>query len=265
MKLLLLTLILVSEALSAFEISNNNAFLSGLANSTVATKTYPAAYLINPATSIFTDSPFAGISYFRPFSISELTFAQIITSIPLKSFATGLALSTFGTNIYQEHKGTFNLSHSFLKKRLSLGLNFHWFHLSVENYQSYNSWGLDVGIEYEINPHLFSGFVLNNLNQPQINGYPEEIPVIACWGVTLKLDERFLTHFALQKESRYPASLLLGFNYILSPFISIQSGFTTYPAQPTIGCQLHPSILTVYYSFRYHMHLGGTHFWGVSF
>lgn len=265
MKIILIIFFCALNLFASFETSNNSAFQGGLANSTIAADNQTPTFLINPATSSASHNFFAGISYYRPYGLSELNSGEFVITAPFKNLVTGIDLSTFGSKQYRENRISFNLSTSFLNKKLSAGANFHWYHITVQNYQNSSSLGLDVGVQYKITPGIFSGFAINNVNQPKINGYAEEIPVITTWGFMVKLDDHLTTHIAVRKESWFAPSLLLGVNFFVNQSLSLQTGFNTYPSVPSLGFKLNKSKITIYYSFQYHMLLGATHYWGISF
>jgi len=265
MKTLVFTLCFIIESYAAFEFSATNAFLKGMANSTIATTQFFSAFLLNPAISSAVKEGNLGLTYFKPYGISELNYAGLVFNIPFKNIGTGLAVSTFGNQLYRESQFIINFSKSFFKNKLFAGFNTHWYSVSVERYGNTNSLGMDAGLQYVINSKMLIGFSIHNFNQPELNGCQEEIPVITNWGISVGVDDRFHAYLAIQKDAWFPLNFMLGMNFKASSTFSVQSGFSTYPSSPTIGFYLERSKIRVNYVFQYHFDLGVTHLWGVSF
>jgi hypothetical protein len=234
----------------------------GVSGSMVATSRVYSAYLLNPATAAAVDQHHLGLLYFQPFGLPEIGFASLISHFRSNDYGAGVTISTFGNEIYRENQLIFNLARSFLEEQLYLGLNIRWNHLNVKNYLSLNGLSIDTGILYMLHSKILMGFSLLNLNQPA--GKPEEIPLTTNWGMSFELGEKFDAYIAVQKDSWYPASMRVGFEARLSSLFTLQNGFNTYPAVPSLGLTLNRNKIAIHYAFQYHFDLGGTHFWGIS-
>lgn len=265
MKTIFSCLLITLELHAAFEISNSQAFLSGMSNSVVATKQFHSAFQINPAVSSVTKKMNISLSYYKPFNLTELNFASIITNFKYKGFGVGFTFSCFGNSIYEENHFTINLSHSVISNKLDFGANLNWYSLKVKNYGSIHAVGLDVGVQYTIHSNLLAAFSIQNVNQPVLQSKSNEIPVVTNWGLELNIDDQFSTNIAVVKESWFPVSFHFGLLYKASSFIAFNSGFNTNPAVPSLGLRFTPNWISINYAIQYHFELGPTHFWGLSF
>ncbi len=264
MRIIILTIFLISDAFAAFELGGMNAFINGTANSSVATNEFFSAFLINPAITSAVKNSNLGLHYFRPYGLKEVNSAGLMLNTHIAQAGLGFAIGSFGNSLYRENQVTLNASKIFYKN-LAVGINFHWYSLHFQNYGNMNSFGLDGGVQFKINPRLTAGFSVNNFNQPTLNGYSEEIPIISRLGISAVITEHFRGYVAVQKDAWFPINVLFGMNFNASSLLSIQSGFNTYPSVPVIGFRVQRKWMVVNYVFQYHFDLGATHFWGISF
>ncbi len=265
MKRVIVLFFLYSNLFSAFELQTENVFLSGSANSGLAQKSMFASFLLNPAASVFTEKARLGIGYFKPFGFKGLHYAGLIGNFRWRQKGIGGAFFSFGNDLYRESVVTVNASRMFISESFSLGFNVHWYAVEVKNYGSANSFGVDAGALYAITDHFFTGFSIRNLNQPRLNGHSEEIPVVTSLGIAGVVDDVFHMSLAIQKDGQFPPAFLMGIIFRVNQSFIVQSGFSTYPAVPSIGFQFQRKRLAIHYALKYHFELGATHFWGISF
>lgn len=265
MKTILLIFLATCSLQAAFEFCVTDPLIRGTAGSMVAQEGSYAGYLLNPALSAASADLTVGLVYFRPFGMSELSSAAIITRFSLRSLGSGLSFSTFGNDLYRENQMTANISGKVLAERLLLGVNLHWFSLQAEKFENLNTFSLDAGLQYLPHDRLLIGFSVHNLNQPALNGRHQEIPLITSLGMAFRMHERFISYISLHKDFRYAPSLCLGFTMNLAPSLQLHSGVNTYPSIPSLGMSFMKKWIAVQYAFQYHFDLGGTHFWGISF
>lgn len=265
MKQLFFTFLIAGNLYSAFEVSNSNSFLSGIANSSIATDHFFSAYLINPAVSASLHNINIGLSYYNPFGIQGLNYAGVVANIPFRNMGAGLSIFTFGGELYRENQLTLNFSGSLLENRFQAGFNLKGYLIHAKHYGNIQSLGIDVGMQYKLSPQFYTGFSVQNINQPALNGNQEEIPFISSWGFSFKPDNQFSTYLAVQKDAWFPVALLIGVDFRANSVLSVQSGLNTHPSVPSAGFRLRWNQITVNYVFQYHFDLGATHFWGISF
>jgi hypothetical protein len=249
---------------AAFDSANANVFLGNASSSFLATRHFFAAFMINPAVSAAVSHSNIGIYYHRPHNLAKLHKAGILANFHFRGFGAGMAISSFGNDLYQENQLIVNLSKGFVSNKFFLGLNFRWNSLYVRSYDSDDVMGVDFGLQYLVSHSMMVGFSLLNFNRPQLHGSRKEIPLITSWGLAWEIDEYFTSYLSVQKDSWFPVSLRFGLIFKPNSFLLLRTGFTSYPSVPSIGFQLTGGWVSINYAFQYHFDLGSTHFWGLS-
>jgi hypothetical protein len=265
MKKFFLLILFSFELQAAFEISHTEAFSGGMVNNTVATKKYFSAFLLNPAVTAIIPTFNIGLSYFRPFGISELNCGNFVSNFHLKDFGFGFSITNLGNGIYQENRFTWNVSRHLITHKMLLGINLNWYNLQVENYLSTHTIGLDVGMQYAINSDFLLAASVQNVNNPSIQHHQNELPVVLNLGLAAYFDDKFCSNIAFRKDIWLPASLHFGVSYQANTSLLLQSGLHTDPTVPTVGFSLTRKVIAVHYALQYHFSLGATHLWGLSF
>jgi hypothetical protein len=259
-------LILISfELQAAFEISHTEAFSGGLVNSTVATKNFFSAFLLNPAVTAVIPTFNVGLSYFRPFGITELNCGNFISNFRFKDIGFGFSVTNLGNEIYRENRFTWNISRHLLTHKMLLGMNLNWYTIRVENYQSAQAIGMDVGMQYAINPDLLVAMSVQNVNNPSLLHHRNELPVVFNLGLAVYFDDKFCSNIAFRKDAWLPASLHFGISYQANTSFILHSGLHTDPTIPTVGFSFKRKGVAIHYALHYHFSLGATHLWGLSF
>ncbi len=264
MKTILFTSIFAVNLFAAFEYSNSNAFVNGTAGSSIASSQFFSGFLLNPAVSADLEAINVGLTYSRPYGISELVQAGIIANYLHAPYGIGVSFSSFGNNVFRESRLSFNLSRLFLDDKVSIGTNLHWYSIHAENYEIVNSLGVDVGVFYKISPSVNTGFSVQNINQPKIRNHAEELPLVTSWGFSFMPDEHISTYVAVQKDAWHPLAIHCGVNVRANSYFSLQSGFSSYPSVPALGVHFKQNWFNLAYVFQYHFELGATHLWGIS-
>jgi hypothetical protein len=264
MKMLYLLILYSLPLFAAFEFSLVDANLSGLSGSAAASDQIYSAYLLNPAVTSALDHHNLGIQYFKPYGMSELNSGSLVSNIITPYFNSGVAVSTLGNEIYSENQVIVNLSRGLINQKFMIGLNLRWYSIQAKNYNTLNTLGMDVGLQYKIHPSLLMGFSILNLNQPSFYQKKEELPSVINWGMQINLTEQFTSFVSIQKDSWFSPSVRLGFSFWVNSFIRLQSGVNSYPTIPAVGFHVRRNWAAVDYSLQYHFDLGITHFWGIS-
>ena len=265
MKILCLLLICSLKAYGAFEVSSQDPFTGSLSNSVVASNNHFSAFLLNPSVTASIKEMNIGLIYFKPYTISELNAGGLVSNFKIKHLGAGISISTFGNSLYQESRLTLNISQPYFEERFFLGLNINLYDIKVQDYPNLNTYGIDLGILYIVNERIQSGFSIENINRPAFKNYTEELPLIARWGISLKLDEKIQSYVAVEKDSWFAPNLSFGIDVQTGSLLSIQTGYKTYPSMPSIGFILKKNWIYVQYGFQYHFELGETHLWGITF
>ena len=267
MKILSVTFALLSftRAYAAFDYPAISAHNAGLANSNLASTMAPDGFLLNPALSVNAKSFYAGLNYFQLFNLKELTYSSGEATFCFKGFGFGAGIQTFGADLYRENKISLNSSKTFLNRKLAIGLSVNIYNVSVQNYNSMNVFGLDLGFRFSLSENWQVAGVVENINQPKLNGYVEELPNRVQFGFEYRVTDQLYSNVSIQKDAWFDPGVLVGIEYNLSNSLGILSGFSSAANLPSGGFNLNILNIDISYSIQHHFELGPTHFIGIAY
>ena len=185
--------------------------------------------------------------------------------MPVGSLGLGLSIENFGNSLYSENKLTINASKLLYNNKLAVGVSFSVYHISATRYNSSSTFGLTLGIQYRVLPKLYLAGVIENINQPTINGFGEEIPQRIKAGFQFAPAEELRAHLTVQKDSYFSPEVLFGVEYQLFNNVDLFSGYSTFVTTPSFGLALNVAKIEASYAMQYHFDLGATHFVGIAF
>jgi len=267
MKILSITFVflMLTRVYSAFDYPAISAHNAGLANSNLASTIVPDGFLLNPALSVNAISFYAGLNYFQLFNLKELTYSSGQAALPLKGFYFGLGIQTFGETLYRENKITLNSSKKLIDQKLAIGLSVNIYNISVQNYNNINTWGLDLGFRFSLSENWHVAGVVENINQPKLNGYAEELPNRVQFGFEYRVASQLYSNVSIQKDAWFDPAVLVGVEYSLTNSLGILSGFSSAANLPSGGINLNILNINISYSIQHHFELGPTHFIGIAY
>lgn len=267
MKVIYITFLflMLTRVYAAFDYPAISAHNAGLANSNLASTIAPDGFLLNPALSVNAKSLYAGLNYFQLFNLKELTYSSGQAAFSFREFGFGAGIQSFGTTLYRENKITVNSSKAFINKKLAIGLSVNIYNISVQNYNSINAFGLDLGFRFSISEDWHVAGVVENINQPKLNGYAEELPNRLQFGFEYRVADQLYSNISIQKDAWFDPAVLVGIEYSLSNSLSILSGFSSAANLPSGGINLNILNVNISYSVQHHFELGPTHFIGIAY
>ncbi|MEK7249604.1 MAG: hypothetical protein AAB209_04195, partial [Bacteroidota bacterium] len=136
--------------------------------------------------------------------------------------------------------------------------------LSIQNYGSASTIGIDVGVLVDISDEVRWGFAAFNLNAPTIGAAKEKLPQVFSTGVTYNPIQEAIIAASIVKDIRYPTELHIGVEYSLMEMIALRAGTTSDPNTLNAGVGIHYSFVQVDYAFSSHSELGMTHQFSLS-
>lgn len=265
-RVLIFSLLAGSCALqAAFDYPAYSARNAALSNSYLAATGIHDGFMINPALSSQTGAFYASLNYSQLYNIKELQYANGLAVLPLAAFGLGVGVENFGGALYSENKITINSSKLFYNNSLAVGVSLGVYHLSAEGYGSSSTVGLSIGILYQVTPNLHIAGVVENFNQPSINGFGEELPQRIQAGLQFEPVSHLRTHLKIQKDSYFSPEVLLGVEYRLFTNFEVFSGYSTLVTSPSFGFSLNAAKVEASYAIQHHFDLGTTHFIGIAF
>jgi hypothetical protein len=252
-------------AFSAFDYPAYSARSAALSGSYIASTLSPDGFVLNPALLGNTSGFFAALNYSQLFNLKELRYTNGIIAYPFKSFGFGGAIEDFGNSMYRETRVSFSVSKRFHNNTLSLGLSLHYYQISVENYGNSATFGLNLGIRYQLLHNLHLAGTIENFNQPKLNGFGEQIPQRIQLGFQYQPVEQIAGHVKIQKDSWFSPEVFLGIEYKMFRGLELYTGFSTMATIPSFGVQFDILKVEINYAMQYHFDLGSTHFVGIAF
>lgn len=262
---IILIFLVLTQAHAAFDYPAISAHNAGLANSNLASTIALDGFLINPALSVNVKSFYAGLDYFQLFNLKELTYSSGQAAFSFKGFGFGAGIQTFGATLYRENKITLNSSKAFIDRKLAIGLSVNIYDVSIQNYNSINAFGLDLGFRFSISENWHIAGVVENINQPKLNGHSEELPNKVQFGFEYRVTDQLYSNVSIQKDAWFDPAVLVGVEYNLSNSLGIISGFSSAANLPSGGINLNILNINISYSIQHHFELGPTHFIGIAY
>ncbi len=256
--------LIYSSLYASFEDLINSARAAAMGEAFVGLANSSQAIFINPAGLAELKSLELSAFYFRPFGIKELGYTAIAMTRPCRYFVPGLAIQQYGYSNYHETSLNITLSKT-SRRNFSYGATFRLMHLMIKNYGSTFTAGFDLGLIIHANEKTAFGFVIKNINQPQIGQIKERIPPILVSGICIKpFPQMFLT-CDLYKHFDFPIDLRTGLEYKLSNFLILRGGVSSEPSRFSLGFGLQFHSISTDYAFVSHPTLNLTHLISISF
>ncbi|MBN2091421.1 hypothetical protein JW964_17545 [candidate division KSB1 bacterium] len=256
--------LIYSPTYASFEDLLNSARAAAMGEAFVGLANSSQAIFINPAGLTGLNSLEFSSFYYRPYGIKELTYTTLTLTHPFRNFVPGLAIQQYGYSNYHETSINLTLSKAF-RQIFSYGATCRFMHLNIKNYGSSTTVGFDLGLIIHANTKTSFGFVIKNLNQPQIGQSKENIPPILVSGVYIKVFRPLNLVFDVYKHFDFPVDLRTGLEYELSRFIILRGGVASEPSRFSLGVGLKFHSVITDYAFVSHPTLNLTHLVSISF
>jgi len=262
---LILCLAFLTPLYGAFDYPAIGAHSAALANSNLASTLSQDGFIINPALSVNTKSIYGSLNYYRLFNLKSLAYSSGHFAFAFKSLHAALGVQSFGGDLYRESKITINSSRAFIDNKLAVGLSVNIYNITIQYYDNIYSYGLDFGFRYAVSPKWSVAGVIENINQPKLNRYSEELPNRIQLGFEYQIAPQLTSNLTLQKDAWFSPAVLFGIEYRLSNSLNILSGFSSAANLPSGGIGLNIFHAQIYYSVQHHFDLGPTHFVGIAY
>ena len=259
MRKILIPLILYVQIVSAgFEQTDVSPRARGLGGSYVALSDEMWAIFFNPGGLATVRQGEISFSYApQPFGLSELSLGALATAIPMKFGVLGFGARKYGFDLYREITGVVTYANTI--SDIGVGVSFNYHSLSIKNYGSASTVGIDVGLLLPILDNLRWGIAARNLNAATIGASNEKLPQSFTIGTAYLPTSNLILTIDYQKESKVDPSTRVGVEYGIVEGIVIRGGSSTEPLQWSGGFGITYSVFQVDYAFSTHQELGGTH------
>ncbi len=176
----------------------------------------------------------------------------------------GIKSNSVGDKIYREN--TINIGYARrLQIPISIGVSLSYYNLSVEKFESENSFGLSAGICYFLNEQITMTTLFGNVNRPKICKNEELLPEYFAFGVQWQINRFFKLNGELFKDTIYPFNSRFGTEVNLHKNIKLFSGMQTNPDRFSGGIAIQMKNIKFISSIQTHLKLPQTYYFGCQF
>jgi hypothetical protein len=183
--------------------------------------------------------------------------------LPTSEGTFGFGASRFGFELYKEVRAAISFARA-LSDDLKGGITVNYYNLSIQNYGSASTFGIDVGLLVDIVDNVQWGFVALNVNAPAIGAAKEKLPQVFATGVAYTPFKGAGVYTSVSKDLRYPVEVQVGVEYEFVEMIAIRAGTSSEPSTLNAGMGIHYSFARLDYAFTSHTELGITHQFSLS-
>ncbi len=255
--------IIILSASFVFSQFNPGAKQIALSNSDIALSNDVFCLFSNPAGIAQINWREAGIFYSpSPFGMTELANGFFAYNEPSSLGNFGLGIMTYGFELYRENKISIAYAYNY-NNFFFAGLTLNYNTLSIQNYGSDQSITLNLGGLVYLMDNTRFAFSLTNINRGSYGEEKDQIPVLYTAGFSYDVLNNISVNFSVEKEIRFNSSAQFGINYDLMEYVSLRTGFSTYPKRFSAGIGINYSFFELDYAMFNHQELGLTHQFGV--
>jgi len=258
-KTLFFLLLLARISFAQFEFTDIGAKAIGLNGAFTSMANNSLAIFYNP--SGLGQMKFGEFSAFyspAPFGLPELSVQALTYAQPTKFGVLGAGIKNYGFDLYREFNFILSYANVY-KKKIYLGLNVNYFNLSIKNYNSASSFGLDAGAMIYMNKYLRWGFMGKNVTGATIGVSKEKLAQIYRTGLNYQPVDNINLMFEIEKDVKFPVSIRGGFEYSILDYVDLRAGVGSEPTSFAGGFGFYFSVFQLDYAINKSPDLGITH------
>ncbi|MBC8527334.1 MAG: hypothetical protein ISS28_03925 [Candidatus Cloacimonetes bacterium] len=219
----------------------------------------PSSIFYNPA--VFNKKISLSSSYFMPFSISDLSYKNLVAGYRWRKFSFAFGFQEFGNEIFKEQTGILTTNINIIQN-FTLGLSYRLLLKNVYTMQDKNASQFDVGMMANVGKlQFFSSFL--NIGFSKIGN--DNLPQESRTGISYQIYENLKTGICFVKELDYPFSFHFGTVYYPYKTFGILSGFQTEPERFSFGVEFKVFNLQINYGIKTHQCLELTHYFTICY
>lgn len=223
----------------------------------------------NPAGMAQVPDRRAAFDYCQLFGLADLSLHNVSFLQPTRWGVLGLGAQRFGGELYQET--ALGLSYArLLRDNLFVGLSLRGLQLTILDYGSDLTLGIDLGILAVMSPRLRWGLSVRNLNDGRLGRWGEGMPQVLVMGLAFGPHSRLLLSADLWQDiadisveelagGAYPIEIRLGQELRLWAPLILRLGLQARPARFSGGLGLRTGPFHLDYAYCSHQFLGPTH------
>lgn len=162
------------------------------------------------------------------FNLDELAVNNISSGLFIDTNQyVNLSFSNVGSNIYNQF--SINLSYAYLFNNYTLGIAAEYDNMSIQNYNRYNYFGVNLGMIMKINENYDLGIVVTNLNRDYFGDSFNNVPQRVIVGIGGEIIKDFFVDIDALVNIQTSNSLSLASKYNIKNIMSIGLAFNTNP------------------------------------
>ena len=174
----------------------------------VAIRDLPHAIYYNPA-NLSGNKIQVSLDYQNYYGIKDLNQVNLVLNLPTNRIPASFGVSSFGNNLYRELQlitaGAYRIAST-----LSLGLSFQYYFCSIKGYGSQATWGINMGVAYELLDNVHIGSQITNINQPTISRIREKLPQTFAFGINYQATKLLKLNIELFHDTRFDQEYRFG-------------------------------------------------------
>jgi hypothetical protein len=180
-----------------------------------------------------------------------------------------MSVDYLDVNLMSENK--ISVGHSFflnkdVRSEISIGYSANLYHLSYLDLGSATAVGVNAGIIATLHQRTRLGFMLTNINKPQIGvGEQHELPQMFAVGLSYIPYQGVITAVDLKKNWEGDTELRTGVEVEVHPMIKLRMGVRNNPASYSCGAGFNLVGIHLDYALSTHAVLDFTHHFAVGY
>lgn len=251
---MLALLIIISLRLNAQP--SVGARMSAMASSGIALRD---VWAINANQAGITElqQPTIALDYQKTFTGQTIAAQSAVFVLPFKKQVLGLSVYRYGWETYRNQEIGFTYARRF-GPDLAAAMAFRYQQLSIENYGKLQSFALDAGLRFQLNPALSLGAHLGNLSK---NALSHELqyadrPLLIRFGAAYQSSKQILLALAFEQGLNTTADARMGLEYQIIPLIALRGGLSVNPFRQYAGVGVALKKINLDMAFSSHQALG---------
>ena len=176
--------------------------------------------------AIAIESPFVGF---------DLSTQSIILILPVRNNVVGLSYQRYGVPAFREERTAFCYARNFGDK-LYAALNFNYHSLNIENYGVTQTYSVEAGLQYRLNPKFTLGVhVANPSRSIAINETYANLPFRFQIGASYNFSEKVMFCSAYEHNFGKQTDAKFGMEYQIFSLLYLRGGVSANPFKQYAG------------------------------
>ncbi|HUL43033.1 MAG TPA: hypothetical protein VLY03_01610 [Bacteroidota bacterium] len=198
-----------------------------------------------------------------PYGLPELSTSGLAVAFHPGAGTIGAGVRRYGFSLYHELSGGISYARSI--DPVALGFTLTCYNVSIQNYGSASTLGIDAGLLVSLSEHVRWGMAFLNVNAATIGASHEPLPRRFSAGFSYQPAGRSSFFCDMVKDSGFDADLRAGFEYWIVDAFAIRAGMKNEPSEISGGVGVRWGSLEVDYTYVSHADLGGSHLASITF